>query len=192
MINYPNKKIVKNNEVLYSNRGMSFEKELNESNEYYRVHNIALIYKKPIPLQIVKVDYPSRSHAVVREAYFQAPSTTDYNGIYRAKYIDFEAKETSNKTSFPLRNIHDHQIEHLKKVVDFGGIGFVLIKFTTLDKIFMLDGHILYEQYQQALKGGRKSLSIKFLLEHGHLIEDKIVYTVDYLKTVDRVYFHEG
>ena len=146
MINYPNKKIVKNNEVLYSNRGMSFEKELNESNEYYRVHNIALIYKKPIPLQIVKVDYPSRSHAVVREAYFQAPSTTDYNGIYRAKYIDFEAKETSNKTSFPLRNIHDHQIEHLKKVVDFGGIGFVLIKFTTLDKIFMLDGHILYEQ----------------------------------------------
>lgn len=191
MINYPNRKMAKQSEILYGNRGMSFEKEINDSNDYYRVHDIALIYKKPTPLQIVKVDYPSRSHAVVREAYFQAPSTTDYNGVYRGKYIDFEAKEISNKTAFPLRNIHAHQIEHLKKVIDHGGIGFVLIKFTTLDKIFLLDGRILYDIYKQARKGGRKSISLKFLLEHGHLVEDKIVYTVDYLKTVDRVYFHE-
>ena len=56
----------------------------------------------------------------------------------------------------------------------------------------MLDGAILYDVYHQAMRGGRKSISLKFLLEHGHLVEDKIVYTVNYLKAVDRVYFHEA
>lgn len=176
---------------LHGQRGMSFEKELNEVNKYYRTYDTALIYKKPTPLQIVKVDYPKRERAVVREAYFQAPSTTDYNGVYKGKYIDFEAKETNNKTSFPLSNIHEHQIQHLKKVVEMGGIGFLLIKFSTLNQVFLLDGAILYDFCEQAKKGGRKSLSIKFLLEKGHLIEDRIIYMVDYLKTVDRVYLNE-
>ena len=34
----------------------------------------------------MKVDYPNRSHAKIVEAYYQTPSTTDYNGIYRGKY----------------------------------------------------------------------------------------------------------
>lgn len=51
---------------------------------------------------------------MINEAYFRTPSTTDYNGVYQGYYIDFEAKETKNKTSFPLNNIHDHQVEHMK------------------------------------------------------------------------------
>ncbi len=30
----------------YSNRGMSLEEELNETNEYYLTHNIACVHKK--------------------------------------------------------------------------------------------------------------------------------------------------
>ena len=111
---------------------MSLEEELNETNQYYLTHNIACVHKKPTPLQIVKVDYPARSAAVVKEAYFKQPSTTDYNGVYKGKYIDFEAKETKNKTSFPLQNFHLHQIEHMKQVVAHNGIAFVIIKFTLL------------------------------------------------------------
>jgi len=94
MVNYPNKKanFVREKQST-SNRGMVFEAMINEANDYYRVNNIAIIHKKPIPVQIVNVDYPNRSSAVIKEAYYKVPSTTDYNGIYKGYYIDFEAKE---------------------------------------------------------------------------------------------------
>ena len=95
-----------------ANRGTSLEQDLNDSNAYYLESGRALIHKKPTPIQVVKVDYPARSAARITEAYYKVPSTTDYNGIYRGCPIDFEAKETASKTSFPFKNIHPHQIEH--------------------------------------------------------------------------------
>ena len=95
----------------YANRGMGLENEINLSNEYYRINDKAYIYKKPTPIKLVDVDY---KNGVIKKAFFQTPSTTDYNGIYKGKYIDFEAKETKSSTSFNLNNIHAHQIEHLK------------------------------------------------------------------------------
>ena len=100
-MNYPNgiiKKTVSHN-VNYGNRGMTLENDLNITNSYYREIDKAYIYKKPTPIKIVKVDYISRQAATIKEAYFEEPSTTDYNGIYKGKYIDFEAKETKSKTS---------------------------------------------------------------------------------------------
>ena len=113
----------------HSNRGMVLENDLNATNEYYLLNNVAVIYKKPTPITINKVDYPSRKDAVIKEAHFKIPSTTDYNGIYKGKYIDFEAKETK-LDYFPLANIHAHQIEHLKKIMEHGGIGFLIVRFS--------------------------------------------------------------
>ncbi|MBY7147575.1 Holliday junction resolvase RecU, partial [Levilactobacillus brevis] len=64
----------------YGKRGMTLEEELNESNTYYEVNGVAVVHKKPTPIRIVKVDYPKRSAAVIKEAYFSTASTTDYNG----------------------------------------------------------------------------------------------------------------
>src|SRR5699024_5549086 len=91
------------NKLVFGNRGMTLESDINASNETYLVQNIAVIHKKPVPVQIVSVDYPKRSAARITEAYFGKASTTDYNGVYKGKYIDFEAKETKNKQSFPLK-----------------------------------------------------------------------------------------
>ncbi len=105
---------------IYAKRGMSLEDEINHSNQYYLARHIAVIHKKPTPIQLVKVDYPKRSAAVIKEAYFRRPSTTDYNGVYRGYYIDFDAKETRNKNSFPLKNFHPHQIQHMRECVAQG------------------------------------------------------------------------
>ncbi len=105
---------------------MTLEQQINESNQYYLDAGIAVVHKKPTPIQIVKVDYPKRSRAVIREAYFRQASTTDYNGVYQGYYLDFEAKETRNKTSFPLKNFHEHQILHLEQCLDQEGFALPL------------------------------------------------------------------
>lgn len=110
--------------IEYGGRGMSLEKDIERSNQFYMKHRRAVIHKKPTPVQVVHVDYPKRSQAVIKEAYFRTPSTTDYNGIYQGYHIDFEAKETKNKTSFPLQNIHEHQVRHMSHVSEQGGIVF--------------------------------------------------------------------
>ena len=136
---YPMKIHKTEKKINYGNRGMDLEHDLNETNQYYLNNDIAVIYKKPTPVTITKVSYHSRKDAVITEAYFKTPSTTDYNGIYKGKYIDFEAKETK-LSYFPLRNIHEHQIKHLEKIINQGGIGFLIIHFITIQKVYYLDG----------------------------------------------------
>ena len=47
-------------------------------------------------------------------------------------------KETKNKTSFPLNNIHDHQVEHMKNAFLQKGIVFLIIRFKLLDEVYLL------------------------------------------------------
>ncbi|MBN2604740.1 MAG: Holliday junction resolvase RecU [Bacilli bacterium] len=187
MINYPNKKTTfVEKKITHSNRGMSFENMINDTNEYYLAHNIAVIHKKPIPIQIVKVDYPSRSGAVIKEAYYKVPSTTDYNGIYHGHYIDFEAKETTSTSSFPLSNIHPHQIEHLSKIEEHGGISFILIFLKKLDQVYLLETKYLLSFVMRS-KVGRKSISFAEIQEFGYLIKESYSPRIDYLKIIDEI-----
>lgn len=187
MVNYPNsKRSYKKQLTSHSNRGMSFEKLINESNDYYRSHELAVIHKKPIPIQIVKVNYPSRQTAVIKEAYYKIPSTTDYNGVYKGWHIDFEAKETVNKTSFPLRNIHLHQIKHMLDIDAQGGIAFVIIHFKQFDEIYVLEINAL-QQFVDRGKTGRKSISYEEIKKEGYLVPNTFAPRVDYLKIVDKL-----
>lgn len=170
----------------HSNRGMGLENDINVSNQFYLINDIAVIYKKPTPITISKVAYPSRYEAKIKEGYFKTPSTTDYNGIYKGKYIDFEAKETTSKTSFPLSNIHSHQITHLRKIIKHGGIGFLIVRFSTLNETYYLDGQELMHFLDT---NNKKSISLSFFKEKGYLIKDKIQPRVDYLKIIDNIYF---
>ena len=47
----------KNNYINYANRGMQLENDINETNLYYKNFDIALIYKKPTPIKIIKMEY---------------------------------------------------------------------------------------------------------------------------------------
>ncbi|ARB40720.1 MULTISPECIES: Holliday junction resolvase RecU [Mammaliicoccus] len=199
-MNYPNgKKVTKNtskvsiqddpkySRIQYGKRGMRLEEEIDKSNEYFRLENIAVIHKKPTPIQIVDVDYPKRQKAVIKEAYFRKPSTTDYNGVYNGYYIDFEAKETKNKTSFPLNNIHDHQVSHMEQVLNQKGICFLLIKFSYHDSVFLLPFRKFMVYWDRYKSGGKKSITLKEIETDGYLIPIQFKPRINYITIVDQL-----
>ena len=191
MIGYPNAKPRLNSSSTKSsasNRGMSLERDLNLTNSYYLEMDRAVIYKKPTPVQIVNVDYPKRSAAKITEAYFKTPSTTDYNGVYKGKAVDFEAKETKLKTYFPFKLIHPHQIEHLKRVIRHGGIGFLIIRFTHYDETYYVEAEKIIEAYTIH---EHSSLPYHWFKENGYLIPFSLTPRVDYLKIIDQYILKE-
>jgi recombination protein U len=189
MVKYPNmmktsKKTIAAKAKTFGNRGQSFEDEINDANKSYLNQNRAVIYKKPTPIKVVKMTHDRLNPAKITEAYFVQPSTTDYNGLYKGKYIDFEAKETQNKTSFPLANIHVHQVEHLAKVSEHDGIGFIIVNFKAHQRVFILDA-------KEVVKFMKTTKSIPFAHFEKMGKEVKVGYLihVDYLKAVDEIYF---
>ena len=196
MIRYPNGQVYKKEDskkkkkssaelsISSANRGMNFESDINVSNEYYKDKDICLITKRPTPINVVKVDYSKG--AKITHAYFEEQSTTDYNGVYKGRYIDFEAKNTKNKTSFPLNNITKHQIEHLKRVIAHGGIAFFIIQFELLDKVFILDASYVIHFYEH---GERKSIPLSCFEESGIEVERSYNPRLKYIDAIDKLYF---
>ena len=191
MVNYPHKLKAKSSinrpvpgMINFANRGMSFEKMINESNSYYLSRGLAVIHKKPTPIQIVKVDYPHRSRAKIVEAYFRQASTTDYSGVYKGHYIDFEAKETRQKKSMPMKNFHSHQIEHMEAVLEQKGICFVLLHFSSLRKTYLLPASYLIEFYK--IDKGGKSMPLTYIQEHGYPIEMQQLPSIPYLEIIEQ------
>lgn len=182
----PKKTLVKNGS--FSNRGMSLEDDLNDSNITYLTQERAVIHKKPTPIQIVQVDYPKRSAAVIKEAYFRHASTTDYNGVYRGFYLDFEAKETKNKRSFPLKNFHQHQIDHMRSCLKQDGLCFVILRFSTINRLFLLEASYLLNYWdEQNTENGKKSISLKELEKTGFELYYNFSPRIPYLDVVDKL-----
>ena len=182
------KKQKKSKNLTKANLGSDFEDEINESNEYYLNKNIAVIHKKPTPVQIVKVDYPARNKAKIVEAYYKTPSTTDYNGIYKEKYIDFEAK-SCRELNFSFERIYEHQIKHLNSIDKLGGIAFLIIEFSSIDEVYILPSKLLIEKYNESLNGGRKSIPYDFIKDNGVFVKRGFNPRLSYLEAVDKYYF---
>lgn len=204
-MNYPNGKPFKPNQtrggimnasqhskIEYGGRGMTLENDIERSNQFYMKQRRAVIHKKPTPVQVVHVDYPKRSQAVIKEAYFRTPSTTDYNGIYKGYHIDFEAKETKNKTSFPLQNIHEHQVMHMSRVLDQGGMVFLLIRFKVFDDVYLLPFKNFLPFWERYLQGGKKSISVEEIQENSYYIPYQYQPRLNYLDAVDKLILGES
>jgi len=140
----------------HKNLGLALENEVNLSNKLYLLNNIAVIYKKPTPIQIVKVNYAKRSQALINEAYFKLPSTTDYNGVYKGYYLDFDCKEVSHQRYFSLSNLKDHQYEHLKAINTHHGIAFIILHIKSFDRYFILKFDFI------------EKFKVNFLLKRGY------------------------
>ncbi|NGP45997.1 hypothetical protein G4V62_13950 [Bacillaceae bacterium SIJ1] len=92
----------------YANRGMPLERLITTSNDMYRRQKIAVINKRPTPVKVLKVT----KNKVM--GHYESQSTVDYDGVYQGRSINFEAKSVQTPTRFDLKNIHDHQVKHLR------------------------------------------------------------------------------
>lgn len=164
--------------VNYARRGMDLENLINEANKYYLDNDIAVIYKKPTPVEIKKVSYKGKTEYI--EGVLREKSTLDYTGVYKGYYLDFDVKSSKSKTSFPLANIHKHQLKHINRVLKHKGISFLIIQMN--DRFFILDGNVLINFVN---KNERKSIPFEFIEKNALEIKLKFSPTLDYLTVLD-------
>ena len=164
--------------VSYAKRGMDLESLINEANKYYLDNDIAVIYKKPTPVEIKKVSYKGKTEYI--EGVLREKSTLDYTGVYKGYYLDFDAKSSKSKTSFPLANIHKHQLLHIDRVLKHKGISFLIIEMN--DRFFILDGNVLINFVNN---NDRKSIPFEFIQKEGLEIKLKFSPTLDYITVLD-------
>ena len=109
-------------------RGSTLEEMVNRTNEWYLEKGLALMQKIPTPITPVKMD---KEHRQITLAYFDQRSTIDYIGAVQGIPACFDAKECVAET-FPLQNIHEHQVTFMEEFEKQGGIAFILIYYTSV------------------------------------------------------------
>jgi len=134
-------------------RGSTLEELINRTNDKYCEVNLALIQKIPTPITPINIDKESRH---ITLAYFDKKSTVDYIGIVQGIGVCFDAKECATDT-FNLANIHEHQVEFMKKFEAQGGVAFFLIYFTKRSEMIYLSFKQLMTFWERMNNGGRKS-----------------------------------
>ncbi len=140
-------------------RGSAFEEWINRTNEIYEENGLCLIQKIPTPITPIKMDQQSRH---ITLAYFEKKSTVDYIGVVQGIPVCFDAKECRTDT-FPLHNIHEHQIDFMKHFEEQDGVAFILISFTERDCFYYLPYRELEPFWERAQSGGRKSIRFEEL-----------------------------
>lgn len=134
-------------------RGSLLEEMINHTNDRYRREGLALIQKIPTPIKPIEID-PASRHITL--AYFEQKSTVDYIGVVQGVPVCFDAKECATDT-FPVANVHEHQIRFMEEFEKQEGVAFLLLYFKKQNVFYYLTFDKMKEFWQRAKEGGRKS-----------------------------------
>lgn len=152
----------------HRNRGMDFEKMFSDKCKAMRedTSSKALINKVPTEMKLVR----GAGGRIVRAFAVSKDETefVDFCGVYYGKPICFELKSTENKTSFPFGNIKKSQMSFLDKWVEYGGLGYYLIRFAHHNKVFMIQATDMHDVISSS---DRKSVKYDFCLNDSRFIE---------------------
>lgn len=135
-------------------RGSTLEEFLNRTNEKYLEQGLALIQKIPTPITPVQID---KEHRHITLAYFDQRSTVDYIGAVQGIPVCFDAKEC-NADTFPLQNIHEHQVNFMGEFEKQDGIAFLIIYYSARNTLYYMKYNELLKFWNRAKDGGRKSI----------------------------------
>ena len=158
-------------------RGSVLEDMINISNEKYLQNNLALIQKIPTPIKPINIDKTTRH---ITLAYFDQKSTVDYIGAVQGIPVCFDAKECSAQT-FPLANIHPHQVKFMEDFEKQNGVAFFLIFFSQLNLFYYLPFRELLIYWRRMEEGGRKSFR-REELDEKYYLPKKSGFLVPYLE----------
>ena len=157
-------------------RGSTFEEMINLTNEQYKEKGLAIIQKIPTPITPTQLDAQTRT---ISKAYFQKKSTVDYIGAVQGIPVCFDVKETSRK-SFPLQNIHAHQLDFMENFEAQGGTAFILVRFQAYNEIYFLH----FAQLKLHMQGPRKSIPYA-QFDKRFIVEKSQFFLVHYLEALN-------
>ena len=140
-------------------RGSTLEELVNRTNEQYQEKGLALIQKIPTPITPVRMDKDNRH---ITLAYFEQRSTVDYIGAVQGIPVCFDAKECHG-SSFPLANVHEHQIVFMEDFERQGGVAFLIIYFGRQNVYYYLRFKDLVKFWNRSKTGHAKSFKFEEL-----------------------------
>lgn len=162
-------------------RGSALEEILNFCNEKYKESGLALIQKIPTPIKPINIDKDTRH---ITLAYFDQKSTVDYIGVVQGIPVCFDAKECHEDT-FPLQNIHEHQVNFMEEFERQEGIAFIILQFTARDEAYYIPFSDIKKFWNRAKSGGRKSFTYEEINKQFQ-IPAKCGIMLHYLETLQR------
>ena len=163
-------------------RGSTLEDLINRTNEKYRSQGLALIQKVPTPITPIRID---KEHRHITLAYFDQKSTVDYIGAVQGIPVCFDAKEC-DKDTFPLQNIHAHQVEFMGDFERQNGVAFLILFFSHRNTLYYLSYSRMKEFWDRAATGGRKSFRYDEL-DPSFILTPHGGYLVPYLDGIQKM-----
>lgn len=169
----------------YANRGMSLELLVNYANATYMQGEKAVVFKVPTPTKVLYKNY--NGYRMPIKAFHESKAWLDYVGVVKGIAVTFDAKETKNKTNFPLKNIKPHQIYAMDQWNKCGGESFLIVSFKTMNEIYLMPSNIVLCLYKLSLEGGRKSIPYKQFKTDGIRIHSGNHTYLDWLSAYQKI-----
>ena len=132
---------MESNAIYYKYQWRSFEKQIEKVIDY-----------------IEKLGFHGHKNYAKRtsEGLYLEGECFDYEIFLPNRHDCFDAKECNTDT-FPLANIHEHQVEFMRCFEKQDGVAFILISYTHRNEYYYLTFKKLTEFWDRAAEGGRKS-----------------------------------
>ncbi len=163
-------------------RGEVLEEMINLTNQRYREQKLGLVQKIPTSIKPVRFD---KEHRHITLAYFDQKSTVDYIGAIQGIPVCFDAKEVATDT-FPLQNLHEHQVQFMADFEAQEGISFLIIYFSHREECYYLRFEKMMEFWNRHYKeGGKKHFKYEEM-EKDFLIPVKNGTLIHYLETLNQ------
>ena len=107
----------------------------------------------------------------------------DYIGVVQGIPVCFDAKECSADT-FPLQNIHEHQMRFMEKYEKQGGVSFLVIYYSARNILYYMRFREIVRFWERREQGGRKSFRLEELDERYfmHLKNNCFVPYLDFIQ----------